>query len=176
MAETKNIVLAGNPNSGKTTLFNLLTGLNQKVGNFPGVTVERKSGHFEIGTQKIQITDLPGAYSLSSKSLDERVVQTELLNPENVKKIDLVLLVIDASNLKRNLFLATQIIDLKIPCIAVLNMSDVAMKNGITIDTAQLQSELGVDVLEISAKKTTGIEELKGKLGNIEFSNGATSP
>src|SRR5689334_516353 len=141
----KQVVLAGNPNSGKTTLFNALTGLRAKVGNYPGVTVERKEGRL-LGTAKdkpVVILDLPGTYSLSPQSLDEQVARDVLFHrlPE-VPPPDLVVVVVDASNLQRNLYFATQVIELGYPTIIALNMVDVARENGHEIDTVALGREL----------------------------------
>ncbi len=140
------IALVGNPNSGKSTLFNALTGLHQKTGNFPGVTVDKKVGHikFENGALA-ELVDLPGTYSLYPKSLDEQVAFEVLCDPANEDHPDLTIVVADASNLKRNLFLVSQIIDLKIPVILVLNMMDMVEKEGDVIDTIRLSERLGVN-------------------------------
>lgn len=148
------IALVGNPNCGKTTLFNKLTGLKQKVGNFPGVTVEKRSGISTMADgQQYDIIDLPGSYSLSSTSPDESVVQDILLDTENESFPDAVVLIVDVTNLKRNLFLVTQIIDLGFPVIVALNMSDVAKKKNIQINVEGIRTALNVPVVEISAKK-----------------------
>lgn len=158
------IALVGNPNCGKTTLFNKLTGLNQKVGNFPGVTVEKKTGLSTMADgQKFEIIDLPGSYSLSSTSPDEKVVQDVLLNAENESFPDAVVLIADVTNLKRNLFLVTQIIDLGFPVIVALNMSDIAKKKKIQINIEGLRNTLSVPIIEISAKKESS-NSLKSKL------------
>ena len=138
MSKRIKIALVGNPNCGKTTLFNKLTGLNQKVGNFPGVTVEKRSGLCTMADgQKYEIIDLPGSYSLSSTSPDEKVVQDILLDTNNASFPDVVILIADVTNLKRNLFLVTQIIDLGFPVIVALNMSDVAKKKKILKNVEQ---------------------------------------
>jgi ferrous iron transport protein B len=156
------IALVGNPNSGKSSIFNLLTGLNQKVGNFPGVTVDKKTGICQVTSAlKAQIIDLPGTYSLYPKSLDERVIIDLLYNPESVHFPDLVIVTADASNLKRNLLLFTQLADLKIPAVLALNMVDVAENEGVKIDIKALQRELGVPVVPINARKGIGITALK---------------
>jgi len=148
------IALVGNPNCGKTTLFNKLTGLNQKVGNFPGVTVEKRSGLCTMADgQKYEIIDLPGSYSLSSTSPDEKVVQDILLDTKNPSFPDVVILIADVTNLKRNLFLVTQIIDLGFPVIVALNMSDVAKKKKIKVNIEGLRTALNVPIIEVSAKK-----------------------
>jgi len=157
------IALVGNPNCGKTTLFNKLTGLNQKVGNFPGVTVEKRSGLSTMSDgQKYEIIDLPGSYSLSSTSPDEKVVQDILLDTKNVSFPDVVILIADVTNLKRNLFLVTQIIDLGFPVIVALNMSDVAKKKKIQVDIEGLRYALNVPIIEVSAKKESA-SSLKSK-------------
>lgn len=162
MAQNINIALLGNPNSGKTSLFNLLTGLNQKVGNFPGVTVDKKTGHCKI-TDHISSTiiDLPGTYSLYPKRADEWVAYKVLLMQDEDIRPDMVLLVADASNLKRNLLFCSQIIDLKIPVVVVLTMTDLANKKGTQIDTGGLEIELGVPVVTVNARKNKGIPQLK---------------
>ena len=163
MSKRIKIALVGNPNCGKTTLFNKLTGLNQKVGNFPGVTVEKRSGLSTMADgQKYEIIDLPGSYSLSSTSPDESVVQDILLNTENESFPDVVVLVVDVTNLKRNLFLVTQVIDLGFPVIVALNMSDVAKKRNIQVDIEGLHESLKVPIIKISAKKETA-SSLKAK-------------
>ncbi|QCR24281.1 ferrous iron transport protein B [Pontibacter sp. SGAir0037] len=156
------IALIGNPNSGKTSLFNQLTGLNQKVGNFPGVTVDKKTGISQITqNQKAQIIDLPGTYSLYPKSLDERVIIDLLYDPKSNYYPDLVIVTADASNLKRNLLLFTQLADLQIPAVLALNMMDVAEEAGIKIDIESLQKELGVPIIPMNARKGAGVAALK---------------
>lgn len=161
------VALLGNPNSGKTTLFNSLTGLNQKTGNYPGVTVDKhigfakvKSGNSEV---KLQITDLPGTYSLFPKSLDEEVACKELIG-FNSSSPDVAVVVTDASTLKRHLLLATQVIDLKIPVVLVLNMIDEAQKLGLKIDADEIARLLGVKVVMVNSRSGEGIEELKAKV------------
>jgi ferrous iron transport protein B len=157
-----NIALVGNPNSGKTSLFNLLTGLNQKVGNFPGVTVDKKTGQCKISESLTStIIDLPGTYSLYPKRADEWVAYKVLLQQDEDIKPDMVLLVADASNLKRNLLFCSQIIDLKIPVIVVLTMTDLANKQGTQIDINGLERELGVSVVTANPRKNKGINQLK---------------
>jgi ferrous iron transport protein B len=160
--ENKNIkiVLAGNPNSGKTTLFNSLTGLKQKVGNYPGITVEKKSANINIDGYKSQIIDLPGIYSLYSKSIDEKVAQDVICNSFDNDYADVVVVIADASNLRRSIFLLTQIIDLKIPVVLALNMIDVASKKGVIINIDQLSSDLGIKVVAINARKSRGLSKL----------------
>src|SRR3989440_2838192 len=145
-------ILTGNPNSGKTTLFNALTGLRAKVGNYAGVTVERKEGRLlgATGDLKPRVLDLPGTYSLSPHSLDEQISRDVLLNrlPE-LPPPSLILVVVDASNLQRNLYYATQVLELGHPALIALNMIDVAQENGHQIDTTKLADALGVPVLPI---------------------------
>ena len=154
------IVLAGNPNSGKTTLFNSLTGLKQKVGNYPGITVEKKSADININGYKSKIIDLPGIYSLYSKSIDEKVAQDVICNSFDNDYADIVVVIADASNLRRSIFLLTQIIDLKIPVVLALNMIDIASKKGVIINIDQLSSDLGIKVVAINARKSRGLSKL----------------
>ncbi|MEI6488526.1 MAG: ferrous iron transport protein B [Bacteroidota bacterium] len=159
------IALVGNPNSGKSTLFNALTGLHQKTGNFPGVTVDKKSGIVKLSpTVTVEFVDLPGTYSLYPKSLDESVTFEVLCNPNNEDHPDITVIVADASNLKRNLFLVSQILDLKIPVILALNMIDLVEKEGDVIDCVRLSERLGVKVIAVSARRKEGIEEIKEAL------------
>lgn len=148
------IALAGNPNAGKTTLFNALTGSNQFVGNWPGVTVEKKEGRLK-GRKDVIVTDLPGIYSLSPYTLEEVVARNYLIN----ERPDAILNIIDGTNLERNLYLTTQLAELGIPMIAAVNMMDVVKKNGDAINFAQLSERLGCEVCEISALKGTGVSE-----------------
>ena len=148
------IALAGNPNCGKTTLFNALTGSNQFVGNWPGVTVEKKEGKLK-GHKDVVIMDLPGIYSLSPYTLEEVVARNYLIS----ERPDAILNIIDGTNLERNLYLTTQLVELGIPVVVAINMMDVVKKNGDKINTDQLAKELGCQVCEISALKGTGIKE-----------------
>ncbi len=162
MVKKINIALVGNPNSGKTSLFNVLTGLNQKVGNFPGVTVDKKTGACRISDSlTANIIDLPGTYSLYPKRADEWVSYKVLLNQDEHVYPNLVVLVADASNLKRNLLFCSQIIDLKIPVVIALTMMDLARKNGTQVDIPGLERELGVPVVAINPRKNKGISSLK---------------
>ncbi|MBS1665804.1 MAG: ferrous iron transport protein B [Bacteroidetes bacterium] len=157
-----NIALVGNPNSGKSSLFNSLTGLNQKVGNFPGVTVDKKSGNAYLSKDlQVTITDLPGTYSLYPKRADEWVTYKVLIGQDSEPKPDMVVLLVDASNLKRNLLFCSQIIDLKISVVIALTMMDLASKKGIELDIAGLEIELGVPVIPVNPRKNKGIPELK---------------
>jgi ferrous iron transport protein B len=159
----RTIALAGNPNSGKTTIFNALTGLRQKVANYPGVTVEKKTGRCRLddGT-KINIIDLPGTYSLISRSPDE-VVAMEVLRGlrKDTPAPDAVIIVVDASNLQRNLYLVSQLIELGRPMVIALNMMDIAKRRGINISAERLENQLGVPVVEVVGNKHQGITPLK---------------
>ena len=152
----------GNPNSGKSSLFNALTGLNQKVGNFPGVTIDKKTGVSVLGTGfSANIVDLPGTYSLYPKRGDEWVTYKVLMDQDPEVKVDMVVLLADASNLKRNLLFCSQIIDLKIPVVVALTMMDLASKQGIDIDVNALERELGVPVVPVNPRKNKGLLQLK---------------
>jgi ferrous iron transport protein B len=156
------LALIGNPNSGKTSLFNQLTGLNQKVGNFPGVTVDRKTGVAQLGGQRrAEVVDLPGTYSLYPKSLDERVIADLLYNPLSPDYPDFVVVTVDASNLRRSLLLFSQLADLGLPAILALNMTDVAAERGIQLDVVSLERELGVPVVPMNARKGAGLAALR---------------
>ena len=152
------IALAGNPNSGKTTLFNALTGSNQYVGNWPGVTVEKKEGKLKKNDNVI-LTDLPGVYSLSPYTLEE-IVARDYLIKENP---DAILNIVDGTNLERNLYLTTQLMELGIPVVIAINMMDIVRKNGEKINTEALSKVIGCEIVEISALKLTGIEEAANK-------------
>ena len=156
------IALVGNPNSGKSSLFNCLTGLNQQVGNFPGVTVDKRTGTSSLSENySAAIIDLPGTYSLYPRRLDEWVSYKVLLNQDKDLKADVVVAVADASNLKRNLLFCTQIIDLKVPVVIALTMMDLAKKKGIKIDIDELERELGVPIVAVNPRKQKGILQLK---------------
>ncbi len=154
MAKEIRIALAGNPNSGKTTLFNALTGSNQFVGNWPGVTVEKKEGRLK-NHKEVTVTDLPGIYSLSPYTLEEVVARNYLID----ERPDVILNIVDATNLERNLYLTTQLMEIGIPVVVALNMMDVVRKKGDKINTAELSRALGCKVVEISALRNEGIEE-----------------
>jgi ferrous iron transport protein B len=167
--QTYKIALIGNPNAGKTSLFNQLTGLNQKVANFAGVTVEKKTGKLSLDkTHKALITDLPGTYSLYPKSADEQVVLDFLLDTNHPERPDLVLVVVDAANMQRNLLLFSQLYDLGLPVVVVLNMIDLAEESGWQIDVSRLSQDLGVPVLTTNSRTGDGVEELKKTL--LDFS------
>ena len=152
------IALAGNPNCGKTTLFNALTGSNQFVGNWPGVTVEKKEGRLK-GHKDVAIMDLPGIYSLSPYTLEEVVARNYLIN----ERPDAIINIVDGTNIERNLYLSTQIMELGIPVIMAVNMVDIMEKNGDKVDLAKLGKNLGCEAVEISALKGTGIKEAAEK-------------
>ena len=161
-SKTLKIALAGNPNSGKTTLFNALTGLKQKVGNYPGITVEKKTGKAILSEKVLaEIIDLPGTYSLFPKSMDEQVAQQTLCNNDNEDYPDVTVVIADATNLRRSIFLLTQIIDLNMEVVLALNMVDIATKKGIVVDVNLLSRELGIPVVAINARKGKGIVALK---------------
>ena len=172
---TTNIALVGNPNTGKTSLFNQLTGLKQKVGNYPGITVDKKVGTCKISDKfTAEIIDLPGTYSINPTTLDETIVLETLLNKENPSHPNLVIVVAEVENLKRNLLLFSQIKDLRIPTILVINMADQMKRKGISIDIAQLKKDLKTEIVLISSRKRTGIETLKKELEN--YRNWNTEP
>jgi len=151
------IALAGNPNCGKSALFNILTGIRQTTGNWPGVTVERKEGRFKLEGDEISVTDLPGIYSLDASSLDEKVSRDYLLS----NQADFILNVLNADNLERNLYLTVQLLEMNLPMVIVLNMMDVAQKHGVMVDIDALSSRLGCPVIAMVATKGEGIGELK---------------
>ena len=161
------IALVGNPNSGKSTLFNQLTGLKQKTGNFPGVTVDKRTGLVKLKDFETEVMDLPGTYSLYPKSLDEKIVIDILANPSDDYYPDLVVVVADASNLKRNLLLFTEIKDLGLPVILALNMVDVAAQHGLKINVQQLSIEIGTPVVSINARNGDGVGQLKFEINKF---------
>ena len=154
------IALAGNPNCGKSALFNAFTGIRQKTGNWPGVTVDRKEGRFELDGREVAAIDLPGIYSFDASSLDEQVSRDYLLS----RDADLVVNVVDASNLERNLYLTVQLLEMGVPLVLALNMMDVARKRGIQIDTERLSQELGCPVVPVVAVTGEGTTELKARM------------
>ncbi len=171
MSRQYTIALVGNPNSGKSSLFNALTGLNQKVGNFPGVTVDKKTGISKISESlTANIIDLPGTYSLYPKSADEQVTYEVLLNQKSADRPDLIIVIADASNLKRNLLFCSQIIDLKIPVVIALTMMDIARQKGITIDTAALSAMMGVPVMTVNPRRNRGLGLLKKAISDQQQS------
>lgn len=171
------IALVGNPNSGKTSLFNALTGLNQKVGNFPGVTVDKKTGSLLLEEHfSAQLIDLPGTYSLYPRRADEWVCYKVLMNADADVTVDVILLVADASNLKRNLLFCSQMLDLKVPIVVALTMNDLAEKKGIQININGLSTELGVPIVAVNPRKNKGLTQLKKVLVQVAKMPSATIP
>ena len=165
MPTNKTVALIGNPNSGKSSLFNKLTGLRQKTGNFPGITVEKKAGTFDVNDSSIRLIDFPGTYSLHPTSNDERVVLNILANKADKDYPDAIIYVADITNLERHTLLLTQILDLGIPVLLALNMVDLLGKEWATIyDVQKLQSEFGIPVQAISGRTGENIGLLKNKL------------
>jgi len=162
-----NVALIGNPNTGKTSVFNALTGLNQKVGNYPGITVEKKIGFSQLNKlTKARILDLPGTYSLNASSMDESLVVELLLNKNDPDYPDVAVVITDVENLKRNLLLFSQIKDLEIPTILVVNMSDQISRRGIKIDVKKLKEKLNTEVILVSTRKNSGVSDLKKALAD----------
>lgn len=162
---TISVAVLGNPNTGKSTLFNALTGIRQQTGNYPGVTVENRTGRLTIDGAKFDLIDLPGTYSLAPRSPDEMVTVNVLLGyPPSSEPPDLILCVVDANNLQRNLFLASQLLDLHRPTVVAVNMMDIAKRNGVEINLQRLSELLGVPVVGIQAKKRIGFDELKAAM------------
>ena len=157
------IALAGNPNSGKTTIFNALTGARQRVGNYPGVTVERREGFLKLDDLKVKIVDLPGTYSLTSYSPEEVIARQVIVEEKPQVVVDIV----DASNLERNLYLTTQLIEMGVPLVIVLNMMDDAEDKGLKIDVEKLSQKLGVPVIPTIGHKRIGLDQLKGVLADV---------
>lgn len=158
------IALAGNPNAGKSTIFNALTGARQHTGNWPGKTIEKKAGIFQHDGYEFEIVDLPGTYSLSAYSMEEKVARDFLMD----ERPPLIVNVLDASNLERNLYLTAQILETGVPVILVLNMMDVAASRNITINGAELSRRLhGLPVLTMTASSGTGLEELKQTMVSV---------
>jgi len=159
---TATVALVGNPNTGKTTLFNALAGMRQRVGNYPGVTVETKKGQITFAGQVLDLVDLPGTYSLAPRSPDEMVAVDLILGQQRGEaRPDVVVSIVDASNLERNLYLTTQTLELGVPVVIALNMIDVAQRQGLKIDAVRLAQQLGVPVVPIQANKGLGLEQLK---------------
>ncbi|MFN4914025.1 MAG: ferrous iron transport protein B [Sphingomonadales bacterium] len=164
------IALIGNPNCGKSTLFNLLTGLRQKISNLPGTTVEQKQGKWQAGNNSYTLLDLPGIYSLYSESDDEKVVVNSLLGLEQSELPDKILFILDASNLRRNLLLFSQVAELKLPMAVLLTMNDTAHRKNLAVSTEKLESTLGVPVVKINPRKGEGIVEIHSALANARVS------
>ena len=177
MSRKLHIALLGNPNSGKSSLFNALTGLNQKVGNFPGVTVEKKTGVFRVDeSTEAEILDLPGSYSLYPRRADEWVSYTAIMDPNTDFPVDLVVVIVDASNLRRNLLYASQVADLGKPVIVALTMMDLVEHGGVRVDADLLEKELNVPVVVINPRKNQGITGLKRAILASSKKNSGFSP
>ncbi len=161
------VALVGQPNTGKSTVFNHLTGLSQTIANYPGVTVTKKSGHYHDGRRRIEVVDLPGTYSLTSYSQEERVTRDFLL----LERPEVVVVVVDAANLRRHLYLVFQLLELQIPLLICLNMLDIARRRGIDIDIAALQTELGVPVVPTVGRKGEGFDLLRKKINDVAAEN-----
>ena len=154
------LALAGNPNCGKSALFNALTGIRQQTGNWPGVTVERKEGRLELDGRLVRVIDLPGIYSLDAGSPDEVVTRDYLLS----RDAQVIVNVLDAANLERNLYLTVQLLEMGVPIVVALNMMDVARKRGIRIDTGELARELGCPAVPVVAVTKEGLTELQARI------------
>ena len=165
------IAIAGNPNSGKTTLFNALTGARQQVGNWPGVTVERIDGFYDYADTRVDVTDLPGIYSFSAYSIDEAVAREHILK----EKPQVVINIVDATNMERNLFLTTQLLEMKVPLIVALSMTDVAKKRRIKIELEHLSRHLGCPIVPIVATKGKGLDELRATILETAREAGAST-
>lgn len=171
------VALIGNPNSGKSSLFNILTGLRQQVGNFPGVTVDKKIGSCKLGTNRfVDIVDLPGTYSLYPNSTDERIVTEIITDPKNPNFPDAIIYVLDVMNMERHLLLATQLIDLNIPMVLALNMTDIADNEGLKYDEKLIEKKLGIKVVPISCREEINIDILKHTTDHILKNKSAPSP
>ncbi len=157
------IALVGNPNTGKSTLFNVLTGSRQHVGNWPGKTVERRQGELYLGTRRLVVVDLPGTYALAAVSPEEAITRDHLLGGAVVA----VVLVLDATHLERNLFLGVQVLELGLPTVVALNMVDVLRRRGIRVDREHLAERLGVPVVETVARRGIGVDRLAATLGEV---------
>ena len=171
---TRSIALIGNPNTGKSTLFSGLVGVHQHVGNYPGVTVEKKTGHMDLDGHRVEVVDLPGLYSLAARARDEIVVVDLLLGRrKDVAAVDAVVCLVDAGNLERNLYLVSQVLELGLPTVLVVNMLDVAESHGIRIDLGQLERHLGIPVAAIQANRRVGLAKLKAALRDVMTNYGA---
>ncbi len=173
MTHEVTIALAGNPNVGKSTIFNVLTGSRQHVGNWPGKTVEKKSGTLKLGEQTITVVDLPGTYSLSAYSLEEQIARDFIVTGRPA----LVIHVLDATNLERNLYLTAQLLDTGTPLLLVLNMMDMTRERKLAIDAAQLSHALNsVPVVEMTASQSKGFDSLKQALAAVLYQIGEQQP
>ncbi|MFN7964906.1 MAG: FeoB small GTPase domain-containing protein, partial [Acidobacteriota bacterium] len=171
------IAIIGNPNTGKTTLFNALTGLAHKVGNYPGVTVERRAGVLKLTSGRVEVIDLPGTYSLAARSLDEAIAVDTLLGRQSQERsLDAVIAVIDAANLDRNLYLLSQLMDFSVPVVVALNMMDAAQRRGIQIDVQRLSQRLGVPVVPMRADRGEGVDQLRDAIARTLNQGRADAP
>src|SRR5262249_32383346 len=162
VTRTLTVALVGNPNTGKSTLFNALTGLRQRVGNYPGVTVEMKKGTARVAGAEIEVIDLPGTYSLAPRSPDEMVSVDLLLgHVKGESRPDVVVSIVDATNLERHLYLPTQLLELGVPVVLAVNLVDIARSHGLAINFARLEERLGIPVVPVQANKGIGLESLK---------------
>src|SRR5690242_20623014 len=162
LTRTLTVALVGNPNTGKTTLFNALSGLRHRVGNYPGVTVEMKKGRAGRGDRTFELIDLPGTYSLAARSPDEMVAVDLVLGQQKGEpRPDVLVAIVDASNLERNLYLTTQLLEVGIPVVVALNMVDVAEGQGLRVDAGRLARRLGVRVVPVQANRKRGLDQLK---------------
>ncbi len=161
------VALAGQPNSGKSTIFSLLTGLHQKIGNYPGVTVEKKSGHFHVGPKRVEIVDLPGTYSLTSYSQEERVTRDFIL----LERPEVIVVVLDASNFRRHLYLVFQLLEMQHPIVVCLNMIDVCRRRGFQIDVERCERLFGVPVVPTNGANGTGLDELRDTIVRVASQN-----
>jgi ferrous iron transport protein B len=165
---TLTVALIGNPNTGKSTLFNALAGVRQRVGNYPGVTVEKKIAEMRDGACRYELIDLPGTYSLAPRSPDEMIAVDVLLGRrDDLRPPDAVICVVDASNLERNLYLVSQVLEMGRPTVIALNMIDVARDRAIHLDVERLGRQIGVPIVELQANRRIGISELKAALGEV---------
>src|SRR5690554_3245444 len=163
------VALIGNPNVGKTTIFNRLTGLRQKVGNYPGVTVDKKFGHIQVNEAVVNIIDLPGTYSIYPNTEDEIIVHRILNGLDRENQADFVLAIVDMSSMERRLFLVSQVMDLGIPLAIVLNMEDTAEKQGIAVKTYALYKSLGVPIIQTNARSDKSLKNIEELIGNKSF-------
>ena len=167
-SRTRTIALIGNPNTGKSTLFSGLVGVHQHVGNYPGVTVEKKTGQMDLDGRRVEVVDLPGLYSLAAWARDEMVVVDLLLGRrKDVAAVDAVVCLVDAGNLERNLYLVSQVLELGLPTVLAVNMLDVAENRGIHIDLDRLERHLGIPVVAIQANRRIGLPKLKAVLAEV---------
>lgn len=165
------VALAGNPNVGKSTVFNALTGMRQHVGNWPGKTVERKEGRMTLGGRTLTIVDLPGTYSLAARSLEEQIARDFIVR----ERPDAVINILDAANLERNLYLTAQLLETEARLILALNMVDIATARGLTLNPQALSAELGAPVVVMSASKGDGLADLKAALADLVAGRGAAA-